>query len=106
MPGLNLPTSATRKLTINGIYIADRTMTYNKSTGEMKYKVVFNKYVQVFDSKTIEAMVQGSGVFDDTLNDTFRAWQLHRYLNCCSSTRKTNYSNSTNWKWMGCTKTR
>lgn len=68
MPGLNLPTSATRKLTINGIYIADRTMTYNKSTGEMKYKVVFNKYVQVFDSKTIEAMVQGSGVFDDTLN--------------------------------------
>lgn len=63
IPGLNLPQKSETRLIINGIRVGDRIATYNPNNGELKYKVVFNRYMGLFDLNTIEAMVQGSASF-------------------------------------------
>ena len=67
--GLNLPLKSESKLIINGIKVGDRIATYDVNTGELKYKVVFNKYIRLFDLNSIEAMVQGSGSFNSTMDN-------------------------------------
>lgn len=48
VPGLNLYKDMKASLVINGIKVGDWTMTYDKTSGECKYKVVFNHYIQLF----------------------------------------------------------
>ena len=69
IPGLNLPQKSKSKLVINGIKVGDRVTTYDKTSGELKYKVVFNKYIRLFNLDSIEAMIQGSGNFDSKLDN-------------------------------------
>lgn len=69
IPGLNLVQESKSKLIINGIKIGNRIATYDKTSGELKYKVVFNKYIRLFNLDSIEAMIQGSGSFDSKLDN-------------------------------------
>lgn len=68
VPGLNLINVPGRALSIGGVKVGEYSLTYDRTTGEMKYKVVFNKYIHFFDPETILAFVQGSGKFEDTLD--------------------------------------
>lgn len=63
VPGLNLIEKIESKLIINGINVGNRIATYDKKSGELKYKVTFNKYIRLFDINSIEALIQGSGTF-------------------------------------------
>lgn len=68
VPGLNLYKDMKASLVINGIKVGDWTMTYDKTSGECKYKVVFNHYIQLFRPDSVFAMLKGSGQFDSTLD--------------------------------------
>lgn len=63
VPGLNLSSSGKVALMLNGIKVGEYSLTYNRNTGKMIYKVVFNRYIQYFDPDTMLAYLQGSGKF-------------------------------------------
>ncbi len=66
VPKLDLALNRKGAWIINGIKVGEWQTTYNKATGVMMYKMVFNRYIQFFDPKTIVAMLQGSGKFAQT----------------------------------------
>lgn len=69
VPGLNLAKHIESTLVINGIKVGNYSLDYNQSTGVMTYRVVFNRYIQFFDSNTVMALLQGSGKFSNANAD-------------------------------------
>lgn len=65
VPGLNLEPSTKGKLVIQGVYVGDWTLKYDKNTGVMTYRCEFHHYINFFELKSVKARYQGGGQFTD-----------------------------------------
>ena len=63
VPGLNLEPSTKGKLVIQGVYVGDWTLKYDKNTGVMTYRCEFHHYINFFELKSVKARYQGGGQF-------------------------------------------